>query len=528
MQGAEGFGQIVDEVGSRDALLPQVGGGEVAGEAVQEHCQAAGSCRFVTLRQQRREHARKHVAAARRGERIVARGVEIHLALRRAYGRVAVFEDNEKTVRHRHLLSLFERGEVVGAVQSEAAHLAEVRRKHRTLWNLPYPTAVVGKDVDAVGIDDEWHGGVARLLYESQRGALVRAYGGTESYGAERVGEVGRCEDYVVGIVAEQGFGHGDLQQVVVALRRVNGHLAHAAFQTRLCRENGCARHAVAAAHKQGVPEGAFMPKGGTLQQHLPHVGRFGEEVGRVERGGLLGGKPDVEHLDAPAIGVVFGYEHCRLEVLEGEREVRPNDVARNVLSVVLRHQSRGHIYRHHLRRRCVDKLDEGGKAARCGAVEPCAEERVYHEHIFRECGGFKLRGHLGKFHALRFQDALFVFGAIVAQVVARIEEVCLHRISAPCEQASHGQSIAAVVARPGKHHDRRVFSWPLLRNGIRSALGGAFHELERRDVLFANGGGIEFLHSVCCKYLHFGKAIYNIVWRGRYALGGRMQYAPT
>ena len=99
MQGAEGFGQIVDEVGSRDALLPQVGGGEVAGEAVQEHCQAAGGCRFVTLRQQRREHARKHVAAARRGERIVARGVEIHLALWRAYGRVAVFENKKKSIR---------------------------------------------------------------------------------------------------------------------------------------------------------------------------------------------------------------------------------------------------------------------------------------------------------------------------------------------------------------------------------------------------------------------------------------------
>ena len=528
MQGAEGFGQIVDEVGSRDALLPQVGGGEVAGEAVQEHCQAAGGCRFVALRQQRREHARKHVAAARRGERIVARGVEIHLALRRAYGRVAVFQNYEEAVCHRHFLRLFERGEVVGAVQTEAAHLAEVRRKHRAFGYLPYPTAVVGKNVDAVGIDDEWHGGVARLLYESQRGALVRAYGGTEGYGAERVGEVGRCEDCVVGIVAEQGFGHGDLQQVVVALRRVNGHLAHAAFQARLCRENGCARHAVAAAHKQGVPERAFVSESGAFLQHLPHVGRFGEEVGRVERGGLLGGKPDVEHLDAPAIGIVFGNEHCRLEVLESEREVRLNDVARNVLRIVLRHQSRGHIYRHHLRRRGIDKLNEGGKAARCGAVEPCAEERVHHEHVFRERGGFKLRGYLGKFHALRFQDALFVFGAVVAQVVARIEEVCLHRRSFPCEQASHGQSVAAIVARPGKHHDRRVFGWPLLRNGIRSALGGAFHELERRDVLFANGGGIEFLHSVCCKYLHFGKAIYNIVWRGRYALGGCMQYAPT
>ena len=223
-------------------------------------------------------------------------------------------------MRHRHFLRLFKRGEVVGAVQAEAAHLAEVGREHRAFGDLPYPTAVVGKNVDAVGIDDERHGGVPRLLYERQRGALVRAYGRAEGYGAERVGEVGRCEDCVVGIVAEQGFGHGDLQQVVVALRRVNGHLAHAAFQAGLCRENGCARHAVAAAHKQGVAERAFMPEGGTLLQHLPHVARFGEEVGRVERGGLLGGKSDVEHLDAAAIDIVLGNEHCRFEVLEGER----------------------------------------------------------------------------------------------------------------------------------------------------------------------------------------------------------------
>ena len=138
-----------------------------------------------------------------------------------------------------------------------------------------------------------------------------------------------------------------------------------------------------------------------------------------------------------------------------------------HVERVVLGQQSRWQVDTHHLTSRLVDVFHQRGKAAVERFVKSRTKKTIHHQGICVQCGRFKVeRNLLEQVGFFRLNDAFLVNGTVFRQLVAGVEQVDTHRVSLFRQHASHGQRIASVVSRTGKHHDGRAVG-PLIGNGL-------------------------------------------------------------
>lgn len=144
-----------------------------------------------------------------------------------------------------------------------AAVLGEVGRENGERGKGFQLLFVERKNVERVGIKDKRLGAEhSELLNKGVLRGDMRSYAGTDGHGIVGVGNDGRGEAVVVGIVLHDGFGDSDLQNVVVAAGTVDGNLSHTAAQASPCGKDGSPRHTVFSGNEEGVAEGAFVAVG--------------------------------------------------------------------------------------------------------------------------------------------------------------------------------------------------------------------------------------------------------------------------
>ena len=90
------------------------------------------------------------------------------------------------------------------------------------------------------------------------------------------------------------------------------------------------------------------------------------------------------------------------------------------------------------------------------GLAQPDAEERVDDDRAAAEGRSLKLLAHFreAQFRAFALQ-AFRLVAALLAERALRVEEVSLHALRTHAvEKAGHGQTVAAVVARPSENYE--------------------------------------------------------------------------
>ena len=362
---------------------------------------------------------------------------------------------------------------------------------------------MVRKDVERIGI--EQHGALCApyLRNDDDGRVFLLPQSGTYAHGVHGVGVHRFVDEEFLVVVADDGFGHTDLQDVVVAARRVDGHFPHAGPEACLCGQNGGSRHAVAAGHDEGVAHVAFVGEGAAVGQKRPDVALFEHGELRLRFLQPLLAQADVERAKFAYELLVFGEEEGQFLVLKGQREVGFDDVCADVVSVVLGHQPRGNVDAHDVGRRLVDVFHQRCEAPCQRLVEARAEQPVHHEGLRFKLRRVELVGHLHKvFHFAAIGQPLLVGLAIFRQFVVDIEKIGAHIVVLLGQQTCRGQGIAAVVAGSGKNHDGGV-NRKAVGNGTRDGLGGAFHQVNRTDGLVLYGVLVQLTNLGTCQNLH-------------------------
>ena len=89
------------------------------------------------------------------------------------------------------------------------------------------------------------------------------------------------------------------------------------------------------------------------------------------------------------------------------------------------------------------------------------------------------------------------------------IEQVYSYLIALVCEHSCYSKCVAAIVARPGKHHDGSIRS-PSLCNGMSDGLGCPLHQVNRRDGFVLNGVFVMLVNLSRGENLHNDAKIQN------------------
>lgn len=152
-KGFPGFGQKGHEVARDEAGLGVLGGGQIAGEAVQIDAQQAGFKRRIALGQQSGEEAGEYIAAAASGHARVTCAVEPADAVGASDAGVSAFEDE---VNAQFLcFGALQRVtlEAVGRRAKEPFELFGVWRQDRGRRQVLEPLFALSQDVERVGIE---------------------------------------------------------------------------------------------------------------------------------------------------------------------------------------------------------------------------------------------------------------------------------------------------------------------------------------------------------------------------------------
>ena len=197
----------------------------------------------------------------------------------------------------RHLLGFMQPVVVSVACPSrEAVKLFRVRCEDDVPWQLLHPGAVVGKDIDGIGIDDERAGGPTNLCDEGDGRIFELAQSRSDAQCVEilrvhRLGEIG-----LLMIHLHHCLGHSHLHDVVVALGCVNRHFARSRPQTGPGCEHCCPCHAVATRHKQRIAHAALVGEVAAMEQPGPQVALFEQGVLTFGLVDIFRREPDVKH----------------------------------------------------------------------------------------------------------------------------------------------------------------------------------------------------------------------------------------
>lgn len=283
---------------------------------------------------------------------------------------------------------------------------------------------------------------------------FVCAQSGTHGQSVVVVGTYGFRHPDVGQIMAEYGFGHTALQDVVVHVRRMDGQFAHSASQASLCREDGCASHAVLSAYEQGMPHAAFVGERVTRFEYLFHLSRLYHRNTTVDSRQSLGGKPDVHGVYFTEIFLVLAEKEGQFRKLDGQGQVRTDDGRRIIVCVVFAHQAGRDVDAHHFGRTGVDSFHESGIAPVQRLIQSGTEQSVYDDVFFVHFRERKLGRYFGEQQSGQVFQPFLVVQAIVAETSRDVKQIRLHRVPGVAEQAGYRQGIASVVARTGKHDE--------------------------------------------------------------------------
>ena len=127
------------------------------------HTHHAGILLFVAASQQARDDTRQHVAAACCGHACIARGVEDYVAVWQADGGVVTFQDDIALQPHGQVARLPQSFVAVSGMSLQSVKLLGVGSEDDVLWQLLEPSAMTGKHIDGIGIDDHRALGASQL-----------------------------------------------------------------------------------------------------------------------------------------------------------------------------------------------------------------------------------------------------------------------------------------------------------------------------------------------------------------------------
>ena len=250
-------------------------------------------------------------------------------------------------------------------------------------------------------------------------------------------------------------------------------------------------------AHVTLVGEGAAGAK------HRTHLRRISNGVLCVLSVHAFLAQPYVELLHLAHELLVLGKEERQLQLVERQRDVGPDDVRAYIICIVLGHETRGHVDAHHLGGRAVDVFHQRGEATGKGLAQPRAKETIDHQHSFFQAGRVELLRHLGEqLPSAPVPQTLLVLSTVGREMIRDVEQERVDGIARLAKQTRHGEGIAAVVARTGKHHDghrRRPPTGDGIDNGTRRTL----HKVYRLYRLVFNGELVQLLYLRTSKNLH-------------------------
>ena len=445
----------MDEVACEEALFADVANGEVARQSVQIHAQLAGFGLLVASCQESGDDAGEDVSAACCGHSGVACGVEDDVSVGQAEGGVVAFQDDECSEVCGQVACF---GESVVAVVAgsavDAVELGGVGRHDDAFGQLLHPRAMVGEDVECVGVEHDGARCAAYLRDEGDGRVLVGSDARAYSHCVEILRLHCLREASLLVVHLEHSLGHGHLHDGVVAFGRAHGDFSHSGAQTGLGGENGGASHSVAACHDEGVSHLAFV---GEVVAWSEDVAQLAFLLNGVACVGVVDERlreAYVEHAQFAEILLTVGEHHAELLLLEGECEVGFDDVGSNVVGVVFGHQSRRDVDAHDFCGRLVDVFHERGESSGERLVEPRAEEPVDHQRGSVEAWRVEVARDFGELlHALGLGQAFLVGGAVFGEFVVDVEKVDRDLIALLGQQTGNGKGVATIVAWSGKDH---------------------------------------------------------------------------
>ena len=207
--------------------------------------------------------------------------------------------------------------------------------------------------------------------------------------------------------------------------------------------------------------------------------------------------QPPFAHID-----FIFREEERQLGQLQAQCKVGTDNARRHIERVILPHQPRRNINRHHPGRRGIDKLYHCGKPSRQRLVKPAAEKAVDDDIICRQLGEDELSGDFVEIDIGQGSQPFHIKGTVGRKIVFGVKQKRLYPVSLLLQQTGHSQGIAPVVARTGKDREGS-FRTPPPGNGPHYGPGSALHQVDGSNRFIFYRIGIKLFDVAGGKNLH-------------------------
>ena len=166
------------------------------------------------------------------------------------------------------------------------------------------------------------------------------------------------------------------------------------------------------------------MREARTSLEHVNDVGLLNHVIWSFRIAAVGIGELYIEHLHTSHIGFVLSKEKSKFVELKRKRIVGLHHVGHHIGCIVLGHESRRHINRHHFSFRRIDILHNGSKSTHQRSRQACTEQTVNHHIAGCYHWRHEIRCNLVEIDCRTMAHTVFVCHTVGRQIVAYIEQI--------------------------------------------------------------------------------------------------------